>query len=345
MNTSSAKIPGKVILIGEHAVVHGFPAITSTLNLYATCRIKKTKNSHVRIIISRFNFEDGYSWGEIKEFWQKIDANYKKFIKTSDYSFIQGNPKRTSGIALIALQECVSYFKLKNLPGMTIHGDSDIPVGGFGSSSAAGAAVIVAFLKLMDIAYTKEDVFKILYNTESKLFGTVSGVDQTTVLHEGLIEFKKGENRNDYWKLNIKTKLLKNAIIVDTGRPKNTTGEVVEHVKAKKLLNPNLVGGIFNEIGQLTEVFKDSLRGNNKKEFFDAVKRSGQLLIELGIVSKDVQRIVKELEAEGAYTKISGAGTIIGKGSGSLLVFSDDQKKIEKYLKKNKFNYFVVDLG
>ena len=79
-----AKAPSKVILFGEHSVVHGTPAIAVALNLrsYADIRVKKSSdNGKVTIFSKTLNKKKTYSFSEIRElFNEKTGKN--RWIET-----------------------------------------------------------------------------------------------------------------------------------------------------------------------------------------------------------------------------------------------------------------------
>ena len=63
-NGITASAPGKLILIGEHAVVYGNHALIAAINLYAECHAMQTSRG-LQICLKNYDYIARFSWKKI----------------------------------------------------------------------------------------------------------------------------------------------------------------------------------------------------------------------------------------------------------------------------------------
>lgn len=352
MQNGQGKAPGKVILIGEHAAVYGYPILLTSVDLYTKCEVT-TNGDEVHLLIPQIGLDEKFSWEEVFDYTDQVNAIFQKLGNGQNIYNISDIPRLPSELAMIVLREIVDYFAIdkKDLAGISIQGETDIPIGGFGSSTAGAYAIAQAFVNFLNIESNKKDYFNILYSVESKIytiesgrFLNVSGADQTTVINEGLVRYQKGQNKkNNYEVMKLsENNILKDYMIINTGRPRNTTGETVGYVKSRYEKNPDKYGKIFKEIGRQTDIVLEAIKTSDSKKMYSAINRAGDLLVDLGVVSKKTQELMSEIRRLNGHTKISGAGTVGGDASGSVLCFGGDKEKIKTLLNSKSINYFKM---
>ncbi|MDP4030909.1 MAG: hypothetical protein Q8P47_01355 [Candidatus Beckwithbacteria bacterium] len=192
---------------------------------------------------------------------------------------------------------------------------SDLPVGsGLGSSAALATAMVWALLPQAKLE-EKNRLVKII---EDHQHGKSSGVDQTIVREGGCLRFQKGT----FQAANLP---LKQAILIDSGRPKESTKDMVTAVAGKKL--------IFPIIGRLATDWSEKL-----------IKENERLLEELGVVGEPAKKIIRQVEASGGMAKICGAGGVKA-GSGMVLAVHPDQDRLQQLISRNQWPYLRVKLG
>lgn len=288
-------VPGKIHLIGEHAVVHGYPAIIAAINLYVTGKISTSKTKEILI--------------------EKKPAD-----------------KRVLKLAEIIEKAVKHKFKIANTPTYRLEIESAIPIGrGLGSSAALSAVVTASLLKILKIE-DYQSIEEIAYLGEKFFHGNPSGGDLAAVISGNLIWFRK---ENELIKI-IKplpfspSKKLKPFILIDSGKPKETTKFMVEIVQ--KMLNKSKekVQSIFRDQESLSRQMPFVLKSGKEKELVTIIKKAHRNLTEIGVVSPRACDIVAGIEKIGGAAKISGAG---GKkdGSGMLLCYNQNPQKLLKF--------------
>lgn len=294
----SYSAPGKIILSGEHAVVYGKPGLISALDLRLTFSLWKSNKK----------IEDK----KILTFVDKV-KNYLKGrrIKFNDSAF---------------------DYQIK----------SQIPQGkNLGSSAALSVAASAALLEFYTgKQFDKSEINTVAYEIEKYFHGKPSGGDNSTSCFGGLVYFRKElEFLKNISALNIRIpKNIDDTLyIVDSGKPKETTKDMIEQVG--KLFNkyPEKIEAVFNKIEKITKRMVLAIVQENVQMFKHSIIDNQRLLESLEVISKKTKTLLNNLSSYGAG-KVTGAGGY-KKGSGNLLFFADKPKELEFYLKKNKINY------
>lgn len=217
----------------------------------------------------------------------------------------------------------------RKIPNYSIQ--SQFPAGsGLGFSAAASAAIIAALLSYFKIKWDKELVNKLAFEVEKVFHGNPSGADNTAVVQGGLILFQKGN-------FSTFASKIKSFILINSGKPTETTKEMVKIAKAK-------IGLILDDQEKLVRQVLPVLKTGNEKEFIRMIRAGERNLESIGVVSPFAKSIIRKIEKAGGAAKISGAGGV-KKGSGILLCYHRNKKLIEKIAKTFQLPLFSVSLG
>lgn len=296
--------PAKVILSGEHAVVYGKPAIVSAINLRLKFTVSSISQSGQDSVLAK---EIVFISKKVREYLQK---------------------------------EKIKFFDKK----FKVSIDSDIPIGcGLGSSAALSVAAVASFLEFYSGKKFDKEIFNNLaYQMEKYFHQNPSGIDNTASCFGGLIFYRKEfEFLKTVSSLNFKIpqKIEENLFLIDSGKPQETTAEMVKTVGNLHNKKPALVEEVLANIEKTAKRITISLIKEDEKFFKQNILDNEIFLELLGVVSKKTKRLLKELSNYG-IGKITGAG---GKkeGSGLILFYQENQKKNDflTYLKKNNLKF------
>lgn len=144
--------PGKLLLLGDYAVVYGYPCLVTAVN--------KRLNVAVEIINKE---EDEIITPQVKE----------------------------SRFVLETIAYIKEKFSVKQNVRITTQGDFSHQVG-LGSSSAVTVATAEALNRLFSLKLSKKEIFEISYTVNLLIQGVGSGFDIAAATYGGTIEYVKG---------------------------------------------------------------------------------------------------------------------------------------------------------
>ena len=292
--------PGKIILSGEHSVVYGKPAFVTAVNLRLTVTINEGKPQ----IKDKPSDSEGK---KIHEAVMKIEDIVIKYLQK------QTKLKKKS----------FSYFY-----------KSDIPIGrGMGSSAAFCVATVASLLHFYTgREHDKQIINSLAYQGEKYFHGMPSGVDVSASCFGGLIFYRKEfEFLKNISSLNFKIpkKIQDQLILIDSGKPVESTAEMVRHVGKRYNDNPKFIETALNKIEKLTKRMVVSFVKEDTNLFQETVKENQRELENIGIVSAQTKKLLKDLEPYGVG-KVTGAGGQ-AEGSGLILFFVKDRGGLKQF--------------
>ena len=302
-------VPSKVHLLGEHSVVYGKPALLAAIN----------KRVSVTIMLS----------------------------KTKRIKGAQMHIKKIEKLLEILEREIKKKTNHKKIEPYSIRITSQVPVGsGLGSSAALSASFTAALLSFLKISWDKKTIFDIAYTGEKYFHGNPSGGDLATVIEGGFLWFRKEfEFLKTFALLPFKPhENIKQFILINSGKPKESTKEMVKKVARLKKSSPRKVQELFNLQEELTKQMVMSLKDGNEDGLIECIKLGEQNLEKLGVVGKKAQSIIKEIEGVGGAAKITGGGGV-KLGSGMLLAYHKDVKKLLSYAEQNNLEALTIKTG
>lgn len=297
--------PGKIHLLGEHAVVYGRPALLAAINRRLYIRIQEKKTERIEI----------KTGGRKKLVIHSIDI-FKK------------------------------AFSIKNLPPLEISITSQIPIGcGLGSSAAVSAATIGGLMKFVKNIWNPGKINELAYEAEKIAHGNPSGADNTAVVFGGLLWYRREfDFLQSIWSLPVSSYKIPQFLIIDTGRPQESTRQMVSHVAALYSKKKNRMEEVFSSQEVQTKRLLISLRNNNNEELKNAIYLGEKNLEKMEVVGDFAKEIIREIEKSGGVAKVCGAGGRKG-GSGILLVFHENLTKVEEIGRKYHLSVSPVILG
>ncbi len=288
---------GKVILFGEHFVVHGVPGIVSAIDATNDAEVKKTA--------------EGITVKDVRKA-AKGYAEEKRLQQLESIDRIQ----RAMGIT----PGTVSFDILL---GGTLPGFS-----GLGASAASSVAITRALAQEFNVKLTDERVNEIAYEAEKAYAGTPSGIDNTAATFGGLLWFKKNmtSGANAVEKLHIREPV--EIVIGSTGVVANTKA-MVEGVAERKRQHPEKYDVIFEQAEALAIIGRKALLSFDLPKVGALMNDNHRLLQQIGVSHEKLDFLVDVARKQGALgAKLTGGG-----GGGCMVALTPGQELQERVAK------------
>lgn len=193
---------------------------------------------------------------------------------------------------------CISYItKVAEMAGVIqgkLHIQSDLPIGkGMGSSTALVIAITKCFLG--------DDSEAKAHAIENAVNKGHSGLDFAVIWQNRPVIFSPGKPAEPF---DLPEAMLKGMELIDTGRPDQTTPEMIAFVKSRgeEVREPLSVIANCTERILKSEDVKTVMRDHHKAQ------------VMLGVVPEATQKIIADIEAKGGSAKVIGAGGRTGGG-------------------------------
>lgn len=296
-NAVSYSAPGKIILSGEHWVVYGKPAFVTAVDLRLSVTIEEGKKGTKHQAVDHIE--------ELVLSYLKKHQEIKKKLFSCTFS-------------------------------------SDILIGrGMGSSAAFCVATVAALLHFYTgKQFDKQVVNSLAYQAEKYFHGMPSGVDVSASCFGGLIFYRKEfEFLKHISSLNFKIprQFQDNLLLIDSGKPKESTAEMVKHVGKRYNDMPKEMEQTLVQIEKVTKRMVVSIVKEDLNMFSEAVKDNQTYLEDFGIVSDNTKKLMQRLSQFGVG-KVTGAGGL-HEGSGMILFLTDQKEKLISYLQEQNINF------
>lgn len=282
---------GKIILLGEHAVVYGKPAIAVPLSaLRANAQIiPSTLNSGLRITA--------------------VDLGNREFVVNS-HSAESQEPLVVAARLLLNNLNCPP-------PDMHIILHSDIPLAsGMGSGAAITTALFRALAYLVGKPLPDARMNELVYEIEKIYHGTPSGIDNTVIVFEQPIYFVRG---NPIEHLIIAQPLT--LLVADTGVAASTK-IAVDDVRTSYETDRSSTTKILDSIAELVVTGRIALEQGDHHTLGKVMNENHKLLQQLTVSSPLLDKLVTVARNAGAFgAKLSGGG----RGGNMIALVSEDR--------------------
>lgn len=267
---------GKVILLGEHAVVYGKPAIAVPLvQLRATAQILPSSPGDGLVL----DLPD-------------VDQRLALAQAPADHALAHVTRRTLAALGLDPAPDWVVTLQ-SEIP----------PASGLGSGAAAATAIARALSAAAGKQLRPDQISALVYESERLFHGTPSGIDNAVVAHELPIWFVRGQPPEPFSVPRPFT-----VIIADTGIP-SPTKTTVGHVRQAWLANPAHLESLFQTIGEVVLAAREAIQKGELSTLGSLMDTNHHLLQGLGVSGPELdclQAAAKDAGALGA--KMSGGG-------------------------------------
>lgn len=362
MQSVSATAPGKLILCGEHVVIYGQGALVIPIARFSKVEIFKRRNSisSIQISLPEVGFRDKFELKELFELLDRAQQTFSKFKETQLITDLEPNHRDPSQLALYAVALSLQANRANlTSTSLEIIIESNIPTGiGLGSSSALVTALLTAMVRAFSEATnSKLDQAQLIADTiaaEELYHGRVSGLDQTIAATGRALKFSKPDVGLDSEKgsgkivtenLIVNPKANWKLLVINSGYPNETTGEMVAKVAEFREANPEVAFKIFAKLATTTEKMTKSLASADYEVFYQALAAAGGELELLGVMDDSGKYLRKKLAEFGLASKVSGAGGVTG-GSGVVIATGAEANLVraQSWLEENSYEFFETGL-
>ncbi|WP_176980907.1 mevalonate kinase [Paramicrobacterium humi] len=266
----------KTILLGEHAVVYGRPAIAFPV-------ASLTLEARAESIGSGLALHTPFHAGAITA---EDDAA----------------ATREEHIAAVAVRRTLERIG-RPLDGVGVSVTGLIPAArGLGSSAAVASAIAVAVAGLHGIALTPADRFEIVQSVERVAHGTPSGLDAYATTAAGPIWFEQGRART------LAVAESPALLVADTG-VLGRTGVAVAEVRARHERNPHAIEAAMEGIADLVVGAREDLASAAFADLGERMNACHGVLSSIGVSSTELDALVQAARRAGALgAKLTGGG-------------------------------------
>ncbi len=302
---------GKVILFGEHFVVHGVPGIVSAIDSTVDAEVKKTGEG----IAVRDERKGAKGYTEKKKVQQKesIERMLKKMGIDSGKAFLD-------------------IWLGGNLPSFS----------GIGASAASSVAIARALAEEFEVDLSDEKINDVAYEAEKAYAGTPSGIDNTAATYGGLIWFERNLSGgpNTIEKLSIREPI--EIVMGNTGIVADTK-EMVAGVAARKKRNPRKYDPLFRQAEDLAFSAREALTRFDLRRIGELMNENHWLLREIEVSCKELDYLVDLARGRGAFgAKLTGGG-----GGGCMVALTPGklQGVVAAAMEKEGFEVLRTKIG
>ncbi len=268
----TAKAPGKIIIVGEHFVVHGSYSLAAA--------IKKGTLVHASVSDRSILFSKDFNL--TAELPNKIPFRLTPLVET--------------------LKSTLTYLGERR--GVKLEISSDIPISaGLGSSAAGSVALVAAASAALNHPLKKEEIIELAMTSEKIIHGNPSGIDPVVATYGGILLYKKGLPP----KL-VKSEVSTDFIISYTGSGHSTSKMIKKFSKSKKTF-PAFFRSLVNSSSILAETAATAIACGDLPTLAAIINFTHSVLSSFGVSSIALDRAVDTALRAGCIgAKLTGGG-------------------------------------
>uniref|UniRef100_A0A8D0M2B6 Mevalonate kinase n=1 Tax=Sus scrofa TaxID=9823 RepID=A0A8D0M2B6_PIG len=333
--------PGKVILHGEHSVVHGKVALAVALNLRTFLRLQPHNSGKVSLRLPNIGIQQTWDVARL----QLLDTS---FLEQGDLTEQVEKLKEVAGFSKDSTNhDCLAvpaflYLYLticrsqRTLPSLDIAVWSELPTGaGLGSSAAYSVCLAAALLTACEEIpnplkdgeatgrWTEENlelINKWAFQGERVIHGNPSGVDNAISTWGGALRYQQGKISP------LKRLPTLKILLVNTKVPRSTKA-LVASVRNRMLKFPEIIAPLLASMDAISleceRVLGEMAAAPALEHYLvleELIDMNQHHLNALGVGHASLDQLCQVTTAHGLHSKLTGAG---GGGCGITLLRPD----------------------
>lgn len=334
--------PGKVILHGEHAVVHGKVALAAALNLRTFLLLRPQSNGKVSVNLPNIGIKQVWDVGML----QRLDTSFleqgdvsvptlEQLEKLKKMGDLPRDRAGNEGMALLAFLYLYLAIcrKQRTLPSLDMVVWSELPPGaGLGSSAAYSVCLAAALLTACEEVsnplkdgvsvsrWPEEDLKSInkwAFEGERVIHGNPSGVDNAVSTWGGALRFQQGTMSS------LKSLPSLQILLTNTKVPRSTKA-LVAAVRSRLTKFPEIVAPLLTSIDAISleceRVLGEMVAAPVPEQYLvleELIDMNQHHLNALGVGHNSLDQLCQVTAAHGLHSKLTGAG---GGGCGITLL-------------------------
>ena len=298
---------GKVILLGEHAVVYGRPAIALPVPLAMEAHVRKGGDG-VQLVIPRWGLE------------QRVAPDQRQGVSA------------TLNIILDALGVGGRSMLIEVMPHLP-------RAMGLGASAALAVAVVRAIGDAFELGLTDDFVNQVAFECEKTAHGTPSGIDNTVATYGASVQYQTDGMTPHFKELRIPEPL---PLVVGMTGEESLTAKTVARVRTAWTENPERYEAIFDQIADLTLAGADAIASAQFNELGQVLNLCHGYLNALQLSTPALEALIHIARDHGACgAKLTGGG-----GGGSVVALCpDSQEQVAEAMRTAGFKALSVTIG
>lgn len=305
IGTVAASAPGKIILTGEHFVVHGSYAVAAAINKRARVTVSPLGNQESEIVSEGKSspvFADDNRFSLVKSVLGRTFEEY-------------GKPKHSFRIQI----------------------DSEIPQGsGLGSSAAISVATSAAITSFIGQNPSKKQIWELSMRGERSVHGNPSGIDTWASLSGGIFLFNKKNGPKQ-----IQTKGVLQFLVVFSGKTRRTS-DLISTVSETRNKYPSSFEHLSKVASLLSLELVEAVTKGDLPYLGSLMDLTQLSLSRVGVSTKELDNLIESLLRGEAYgAKITGAG---GGGSIIALPKPNMAKSLLRKVSLNYAHSFLTSI-
>lgn len=301
--------PGKVIIAGEHFVVHGSYAIAAAIDKGINCEVTSSYSGDAEIVSPKLNLS-----AKLRD--KQVPNKLLPVVE--------------------ALRSTLSYLNERRAKFRLVIDPELPPSSGLGSSSATAVASVLALSSFLGHHLAKEELFELAMVSERIVHGNPSGVDVAVATHGGIIAFKKGVPPR-----HIRPRIPLDLVIAYSGLERSTAKMISKVAEVRDKHNA-LFDSLVNSSSKLIQIAISCLERGDLDTLGSILNFFHTTLAWLGVSQPQLDDLVdKALAAKALGAKVTGGG---GGGCIIALPRRGQASVVEEALRTNGYGVFTVRL-